>query len=132
MSVIITLMYVVLGFIYSAVYFSLYVLIIRYFDTAKPVGTENWITWGIFIGVAALVASVIEKLLTIFDLREHESLLDTDPVTGVIEVLTQSVPAFFRGTMWAAGILIVNGIAGVLLPDFNVVRDIASGLGLPL
>lgn len=132
MSVVITLIYVVLGFIYSAVYFSLYTLIIRYFDTTQPVGTENWITWGIFIGVAALVASVIEKLLTIFDLREHESLLDTDPVTGVIEILTQAVPAFFRGTLWAAGILIINGIAGALLPDLNIVRDIASGLGLPL
>ncbi|QJT09485.1 hypothetical protein [Oceanidesulfovibrio marinus] len=132
MSVVITLIYVVLGFIYSAVYFSLYTLIIRYFDTTQPVGTENWITWGIFIGVAALVASVIEKLLTIFDLREHESLLDTDPVTGVIEILTQAVPAFFRGTLWAGGILIINGIAGALLPDLNIVRDIASGLGLPL
>ncbi|MFW5734028.1 MAG: hypothetical protein ACOCWR_03110 [Oceanidesulfovibrio sp.] len=132
MSTLITIMYVGLGFIYAAVYYSLFVVIIRYFDTAQPVDVGNWVTWGLFIAIPALIASVAEKLLNIFDLREHESLLDTDPITGIIEVVSQGIPAFFRGTIWAVGLLIVNGIAMLLLADFNMVRDIATGLGMPL
>lgn len=132
MSTIITIMYVGLGFIYAAVYYSLFVVIIRYFDTAQPVDIGNWITWGLFIAIPALIASVAEKLLTLFDLREHESLLDTDPITGIIEIVSQAIPSFFRGTIWSVGLLIVNGIAMYLLGDFNMIRDLAAGLGLPL
>ncbi len=129
MQNILTAMYAVVGIIYSAVFMSSGSYILRYFDSRTPVDMSMWPVWGIALLLPAVIAAVVEKLMLLADMREHESFFDTDPVTTIIEMFSQTIPMVFRGVMWGACILVGNVIVDYLV-DVNFLLKVATTLGL--
>ena len=125
------LLYIPLGLVYAAVWTSFGQHVLRYFDKEIPFDQHYWVVWGLWLAVPAVVCAVIEKLASIATLREHESLFDTGPITSIVETVAQGVPAFFRGSLYAFGLILLNLMADSLL-KMNPVRDIIVSLGLPL
>lgn len=125
------ILYIPLGLVYAAVLTSFGQHVLRYFDKEIPFDQHYWAVWGLWLAIPAVVCAVIEKLATIATLREHESLFDTGPITSVIETVAQGVPAFFRGMLFAFGIIILNIVSDSFL-HANPVRDVIVSLGLPL
>ncbi len=124
-------LYTILGLVYSAVFTSFGRHVLRYFDKSIPFDQGYWPMWGLWIIIPALICAVIEKFAGLATLREHESLFDTDPLTGIVETAAQGVPAFFRGFLFAAGLIVLNLIT-ISAFDYNFVQQIADTLGLPL
>lgn len=123
-------LYTILGLIYAATFTSFGQHALRYFDKEITFDMGYWPMWGLWLLIPALVCGVIEKFAGFATLREHESLFDTDPLTSIIETAAQGVPAFFRGVMYAAGIIVLNLILSSVT-DMNIVRDVLDAVGLP-
>lgn len=124
-------LYFILGLVYSAVFTSFGRHVLRYFDKEIPFDQSYWPMWGLWIVIPALICAVIEKFAGMATLREHESLFDTDPLTSIIETAAQGLPAFFRGFLFAAGLIILNIISESAF-QYNFVQKVADSLGLPL